>query len=106
MKPVLGDDIISKAVDPCNNAISRVLDSTCIPSVMSDVIDMADKASRGISTFLVEPSAGLGKAFAPLSGNWHRTTGLTQRNSVMQERTTLSQAKLAIFTSLEGATHR
>ncbi len=42
-------------------------------------------------TFLVEP-AGSGRSYAPLSGNWHRIIGLIQRNSVVQERTTLSQA--------------
>lgn len=42
-------------------------------------------------TFLVDP-AGSGRLSAPLSGNWHRIIGLIQRNSVVQKRTTLSQA--------------
>lgn len=46
--------------------------------------------------FLVEP-ADVGKVNAPLSGNWHRIIGLIQRNSVVQERTTLSQANLSHF---------
>lgn len=46
---------------------------------------------RAISTLIVD-SVGLGNYSAPLPGNRHRITGLIQRKSVLQERTTLSQA--------------
>lgn len=59
----------------------------------------------GTSAAIAAPDF-MGKPFAPLPGNRHRITGLVQRNSVVQERTTLSQAVWTISIQPEGATHR
>jgi len=72
---------------------------SALASIGSPIAKFAGSAAAKVagthvtSAFMVEP-IGKGEFFAPLSGNWHRKTGLTQRKSVFAERTTLSQANL------------
>lgn len=60
-------------------------------SSISDRMSEVENASPAFSAVMAV-GRKKGKRFAPLPGNRHRTTGLIQRNSVVQERTTLSQA--------------